>query len=68
MKLAQQLGKYPGGTHESGCTHALEEKCKKGKVYLRSQILKHPSIGEYWDTYGVPVLPESVIFTLFRTC
>ena len=38
------------------------------KVYLRSQILERPSIGEYWNISGVPVLPENVIFTFFRTC
>ena len=38
------------------------------KVYLRSQILERPSIGEYWNIFGVPVLPENVIFTFFRTC
>ena len=38
------------------------------KVYFRSQILECPSIGEYWNISGVPVLPENVIFTFFRTC
>ena len=38
------------------------------KVYFRSQILERPSIGEYWNFFGVPVLPENVIFTFFRTC
>ena len=38
------------------------------KVYFRSQILERSSIGEYWNIYGVPVLPENVIFTFFRTC
>ena len=38
------------------------------KVYFRSQILEHPSIGEYWNISGVPVLLENVIFTFFRTC
>ena len=38
------------------------------KVYVRSQILERPSIGEYWNIFGVPVLPENVIFTFFRTC
>ena len=37
-------------------------------VYFRSQILERPSIGEYWNISGVPVLPENVIFTFFRTC
>ena len=31
------------------------------KVYFRSQILERPSIGEYWNIFGVPVLPENVI-------
>ena len=35
------------------------------KVYFRSQILERPSIGEYWNITGVPVLPENVIFTSF---
>ena len=38
------------------------------KVYFRSQILERPSIGEYWNISGVPVLPENVIFMYFRTC
>ena len=38
------------------------------KVYFRSQILERPSIGEYWNISGVPVLPENVIFAFFRTC
>ena len=38
------------------------------KVYFRSQILECPSTGEYWNISGVPVLPENVIFTFFRTC
>ena len=37
------------------------------KVYFRSQILEHSSIGEYLNISGVPVLPETVIFTFFRT-
>ena len=36
------------------------------KVYFRSQILERPSIGEYWNISGVPVLPENVIFMSFR--
>ena len=31
------------------------------KVYFGSQILERPSIGEYWNISGVPVLPENVI-------
>ena len=38
------------------------------KVYFRSQILERPSIGEYWNIFGVPVLPENVILTFFGTC
>ena len=41
---------------------------KTEKVYFRSQILERPSIGEYWNISGVPVLPENMIFTFFRTC
>ena len=37
------------------------------KVYFRSQILEHPSIGEYWNISCVPVLPDNVIFMFFRT-
>ena len=37
------------------------------KVYFRSQTLEHPSIGEYWNIFGVPVLPENVLLTFFRT-
>ena len=36
------------------------------KVHFKSQILEWPSIGEYWNNFGVPVLPENVIFTFFR--
>ena len=43
-------------------------KCCWEKVYFRSQILERPSIGEYWNILGVPVLPENVIFTFFRAC
>ena len=35
------------------------------KVYFRSQILERPSISEYWNIFGVPVLPENVIFMLY---
>ena len=38
------------------------------KVNFRSQILVRPSIGEYWNIFVVPVLPENVTFTFFRTC
>ena len=38
------------------------------KVYFRSQILERPSIEEYWNISGVPVLPENVIFAFFRMC
>ena len=38
------------------------------KVNFRSQILERPSIGEYWNISGVPVLSEKVIFTFFRKC
>ena len=38
------------------------------QVYFRSQILERPSVVEYWSIFGVPVLPENVIFTFFRTC
>ena len=31
-------------------------------------MLERPSIGEYWNISGVPVLPENVIFTFLRTC
>ena len=36
------------------------------KVNFRSQILECPSIGQYWNIFGV--LPENVILTFFRTC
>ena len=38
------------------------------KVNFRSQILERPSIGEYWNTFGVPALPENVTFMFFRMC
>ena len=31
-------------------------------------MLERPSIGEYWNISGVPVLPKNVIFTFFRMC
>ena len=43
-------------------------KTKKEKVYFRSQILERPSIVEYWNISGVPVLPEIVIFTFLKSC
>ena len=42
------------------------KKTKRGQVHFRSKILKHPSIGEYWNISRVLVLPESVIFTFLR--
>ena len=42
--------------------------CLEEKVNFRSQILECPSIGQYWNIFGVPVLPENVILTFFRTC
>ena len=45
-----------------------KKKKRGGEVYFRSQILERPSIGEYWNIFGVPVLLENVIFTFFRTC
>ena len=41
--------------------HYVTGKNKAEKVYFRSQILERPSIGEYWNISGVPVLPENVI-------
>ena len=38
------------------------------KVYFRSQILERPSTDEYWNIFGVLVLPGNVIFTFFRMC
>ena len=38
------------------------------KVHFRSQILECPSIGEYWNISGVPVLPENVILMFFKMC
>ena len=38
------------------------------KANFRSQILERPSIGEYWNISGVPVLPENVTLMFFRTC
>ena len=45
-----------------------QQKGSWEKVYFRSKILECPSIGEYWNISGVPVLPENVIFTFFRMC
>ena len=44
----------------------LRKKIRE-KVYFRSQILERPSIGEYWNIFGVPELPENVIFMFFKT-
>ena len=46
----------------------VESQVLVEKVNFRSQILEHPSIGEYWNSFGVPVLPENVIFTFYRMC
>ena len=45
-----------------------ELKVNSEKVYFMSQILEQPSIGEYWNISGVPVLPENVMFRFFKTC
>ena len=47
--------------------HKIEVKILE-KVHFRSQILERPSISEYWNISGVPVLLENVIFTFCRTC
>ena len=46
----------------------MEFVCLFWKVYLRSQILECPSIGEYWNISSVPVLLENVMCLFFRTC
>ena len=51
----------------SKCIHSNRKGIME-KVYFRSQILERPSIGEYWNISSVPVLPENVIFTFFKTC
>ena len=62
------------------CTKAVTSSIVRGKtklgyhkensekVYFRFQILERPSIGEYWNILGVPVLAENVIFRFFRMC
>ena len=51
------------------CNIRTRVKHYKEKVNFRSQILEcRPSIGQYWNIFGVPVLPENVILTFFRTC
>ena len=52
---------------QNGWKVATQWKANLEKVYIRSQILECPSIGEYWNISGVPVFPENVIFTFFRT-
>ena len=37
---------------------------KLEKVYFRSQILERPSIGEYCNIFGVPVLLKCDIYAL----
>ena len=39
-----------------------------GKSILQVPDTGMSSIDEYWNIFGVPVLPENVIFTFFRTC
>ena len=56
-------------TARDGLRHRYTYMYSNGKkVYFRSQILERPSIGEYWNIFGVPVLPENVISAIFRTC
>ena len=45
-----------------------KKKKKAEEVNFRSQILECPSIGQYWNIFGVPVLLENVSLTFFRTC
>ena len=52
----------------TGVKSRFSPKMLLEKVYFRSQILVRPSIGEYWNIFRVPVLPENVICTFFRTC
>ena len=46
----------------------IVQKIHWEKVYFRTQILEHPSIGEYWNVFVVPVLLENVISMFIRTC
>ena len=54
--------------HAIALRYQMYRKCIWEKVCYRSQILERPSIGEYWNISGLPVLPENVILTFFRTC
>ena len=56
------------GTSAPSSPSSKMSKMVTEKVYFRSQILERPSIGESWNIFNVPVLPESVIFMFFRTC
>ena len=42
-------------------------KCSYGKSKLKVPDTETSSIGEYWNTSGVAVLPINVICTFFRT-
>ena len=63
--LLAKLGTGPSGVGRNGIGR---NGFGREKVYFRSQILERPSIGEYWNISGVPVLPENVVFTSFRMC
>ena len=39
-----------------------------GKDVLQISLLEHPSISEYWEVSGVPVLPKNVVFMFIRRC
>ena len=62
-KVGRVRGVFWSYAHTTDVTELNSEK-----VYLRSQILERASIGEYWNNFSVPVLPENVTFTFFRTC
>ena len=71
-----KLAWYPNSTYWFGFiwvnvndpdTNHVSEKHNMEKVYFRSQILECPSIGQYWNIFSVPVLPENVILMFCRT-
>ena len=72
-KTRKRGGVSRRGTYHTGrLGYQKQQKSRKKdmleKVYFRSHILERSSIGEYWNFFGVPVLPENVIFMFFRTC
>ena len=50
------------------CHICVRQVSNQKKVFLGPRYWNPPSIGEYWNISGLPVLPENVTFRFFKMC